>query len=112
MIGAAETRGIAVTGAAQPVAAVPADIEKGAHDAVAAAHDQHRVLAHPGREKVARPRDLALVAQEQPAAGKDLLQFLFIDLLLDEDAAADEAAVGVDQRVHVRRHQGSSNSRM
>jgi hypothetical protein len=83
-------------------------------DAVAAARDQHRVLAHLGlgREKVAGPWDLALVAQEQPAAGKDLLQFLFIDLLLDEDAAADEAAIGVDERVHVRRHQGSSNSRM
>jgi hypothetical protein len=62
VIGAGEAGGIAAVGAAQPVAAVAADIQEGVNLAVAVAHDQYRVLAHVGREKVARPRDLAVVA--------------------------------------------------
>ena len=97
VIGAGKAGGVAGVGTAQPVAAVPADIEEGAHRAVGVAHHQHRVLAHIGREKIARQRDLAVVAQKQPTAGEDLFQLLLVDLRFDEDAPADQPLVGIDQ---------------
>ena len=97
MIGAGEARGVAGVGAAQPVAAMAADIEKGAHPAGTVAHHQHRVLAHIGRQEIARLRDLAFVAQEQPAAGEDLLQLLLVDLRLDKDAPADEPPFAINK---------------
>src|SRR5262249_11443970 len=62
VIGASETRGIAAISTAEAIAAMPADIEKRAHGAGAVAHHQHRVLAHRGREEIARLGDLALMA--------------------------------------------------
>src|SRR4030095_1918403 len=41
--------------------------------------------------------DLALVADEQPGAGEDLLLLLAIDLLVDEDLPAHDSLVDVDQ---------------
>ena len=89
MIGAGEARGIAGIGAAQAVATVAADIEKRMHGAGTVAHDKHRVLAHIGREEIAGLGDLALMAQKEPAARKDALQLLLVDLPLDENAPAD-----------------------
>ena len=103
VIGAGEARGVAAVGAAQPVAAMPADIEKGVHLAAGVAHDQHRVLAHVGGEEIAGPRDLAVVAQEQPAARENLPQLLLVNLRLDEDPPADQPAFGIDQLFNVRR---------
>ena len=104
MIGTDEARGVAVVGAAQPVAAMATDVEERAHVAGAVAHHQHRILAHIGGQKVARPRDLAVVTQEQPAAGKDLPQLGLVDLRLDEDPAADHSVPGIDQRRNLRCH--------
>ena len=70
VIGAGEARGIAGIGAAQAIAAMAADIEKSAHLARRAAHDQHRIFAHISCGKIAWLWDLAVVAQEQPAARK------------------------------------------
>src|SRR5271154_6679438 len=81
-----------------------ADVQKSAHLAAAVADDQNRVLAHIGGEEVAGFRDLAFVAQIQPAAGEDPLQFLFVDIRLDKDAAADTPIVGVDQSVQIPHH--------
>ena len=88
MIGAGEGGGIASIGAAQPVAAVTADIQKGVHLALRIAHHQHGIFTHIGGEKIAGRGNLALMAQKEPAAGKDLLQFLLVDRRLDEDTAA------------------------
>src|SRR5262249_4563204 len=44
-----------------------------------------------------RPRDLALVTEEEPGAREHALELLPIDLLADEDLAADDAPVDVDQ---------------
>jgi len=104
VIGAGETRGIAAIGAAQAIAAMAADIQKGVYLALAVAHHQDGVLAHIGGEEVARLWYLALVAQEQPAARENPLQLLLVDLRLDEDAAADQAILGIDQSVHVHCH--------
>jgi hypothetical protein len=76
---------------------VAADVEEGVHRPAAVAHHQHRVFAHRGGDEVARLRDLAFMAQEKPAARENPLQLLFVDLRLDKDAAADEAARHIDQ---------------
>ncbi len=44
------------------------------------------------------------MAQEEPAAGKDPFQLLLVDLGLDEDAAADQSAIGVDETGDIRCH--------
>src|SRR5438093_1143863 len=84
-------RGVAAFGAAQPVAAMATDVEESVDLPAAVAHDQYRVFAHVGGEEIAGQRDLAVVAEEEPAAREDLLQLLFVDPRLDEDAPADEA---------------------
>src|SRR5271156_1919752 len=93
VIGTGKGGGVAGIRPTQPVAAVPADIEKRVDLAGTVAYHQNRVLAHIGREEIARLGDLALVAQEKPAAGKNPLLFLLVDLRLDKDAAAKEAVV-------------------
>ena len=75
-----------------------ADVEEGVDLAGAVAHHQHRVLAHVGGEEVAGVGDLCLVAEEEPAAGENLLQFLMVDGILAEYAGADQAPVNIDQR--------------
>src|SRR5439155_17522803 len=67
------------------------------HLASRVAHDQNRVLAHVSGKEVARLRNLALMAQEQPAAGEDLLQLLLVDPRLDKDAPTDQTLFGIDQ---------------
>ena len=79
---------------------VAADVQEGADLAGAVADHEHRVLAHVGGEKVAGVGDLRLVAEEEPAAGKDLLQLLLVDFLVAEDAGVDDTVVGVDQGGH------------
>src|SRR5215469_7811907 len=104
VIGAGEGRGIAGAGAAQPVAAMAAHVEECAHLAARVAHHENRVLAHISRKEVAGLRDLALMAQEQPAARENSLELLLIDFRLDEDASADQAAVSINQLVQLRNH--------
>src|SRR6516225_4893275 len=89
VIGAGKARGITRIGAAQPVAAMTAHIEEGADLARGVAHHQNRVFAHIAGQEIAGLRDLAVMAQKEPAAGEDALQLLLINLRLDEDAAAD-----------------------
>jgi len=104
MIGTDEGRGIADIGPAQPVAAVAADVEKGADLPRAVPHHQDRVLAHVGTEEVAGVGDLALVAQKQPATGEDPLQLLRIDLRFDKDTSTDQAVLGIHQTPGIRHH--------
>src|SRR4029450_624524 len=104
MIGTGEGSGIARIGPAQPIAPIPANLEKGVDCALAVPHHQDRVLAHRRAEEVPRLGDLAFMAQKQPAAGKDLRQLLLIDLWLDKDAPADQAALGIHQTPCVRHH--------
>src|SRR5439155_24115138 len=97
VISAGKARSIAVIGAAKAIAPMPAHIEKSAHDSVGAAYHEHRVFAHIGREEIAGLRDLAVMAQIEPAAREDALQLLLIDLRLDKDAPADVPAGEIDQ---------------
>src|SRR5271169_5573409 len=104
VIGAGEGGGIAELGAAQPVAAMAANIQKGMHLARRVAHNENRVFAHVSGEKIAGLRDLALMAQKEPAARENALQLLLINIRLDEDAATDEAILGIDQPERVGFH--------
>src|ERR1700732_4184436 len=81
-----------------------ADVQKSADLALRVPDDQNRVLAHVSGEEVARQRDLAFMAQEEPAAGEDPLQLLLVELRLDEDAATDQTLLGVDQPQHIGFH--------
>src|SRR2546425_10743234 len=56
-----------------------------------------RLLPHGRHQVVARPRYLALVADEEPGAREHPLLLLAVDLLVHEDLAAHDALVDVDQ---------------
>src|SRR6202044_2369360 len=69
-----------------------------------AAHDDGFVT-HPRYEIVARLRDLALVADEQPGAAEQTFKFFLMKLGRDKDLAADQPALRVDQLIdRQRRH--------
>ena len=89
VIGAGEDGRVALVVAAHLHAAMAAGIEEHMDLAGPVAAQDHRFLAHARDEVVAGVRDLALVADKQPSAGEDALQLLAVDLLVDEDLAAD-----------------------
>ena len=47
---------------------------------------------------------LGLVAEEEPAAGENLLLLLPVDVGVDEDAPIDQTSLGVDKGAAVQRH--------
>ncbi len=69
------------------------------HRALRVAAQDHQLLAHARDEEVARLGDQALVPDEQPGAGEQLVQFLAVEVGRDEDLAADHAALDVDHLV-------------
>src|SRR4029453_18203848 len=97
VIRALELHRVALVVAAHLHAPVPAGIQKHANPSGAVAAEDDRLLAHARREKVARLRNLALVADEEPGAREHALLLLTIDLIAHEDLAADDAALDVDQ---------------
>ena len=101
VVGADECPGVAVVGSAEAIATVAADVEESVDLALPVAGDEDGIFAHVGGEEIARVGDLGLVAEEEPATRKDLLQFLLVDGFLAEDAGADQSLVKVDQRVDV-----------
>src|SRR6185503_3405657 len=103
VVRAEELDGIALVVAAHLHAAVPARVEEDVQPAAAVAAQDHRLLAHRGHEEVAGLRDLALVADHQPRAGEHLLLLLPVELLADEDLAADHARIDVDQVLELSR---------
>jgi hypothetical protein len=88
---------VALVVAAYLHAAMPARVQEHADLPRTVATEDHRLLAHRRAEIVARLRDLALVADEEPGAGEDALELLAVDLVAHEDLAADDAALDVDQ---------------
>ncbi len=76
MVGAGEQRRVALVVAAYLHATMPAGVEKDVDAVLLIAAQDHRFAAHPGREVVAGVGDLALMADEQPGARKQPLQFL------------------------------------
>src|SRR5258708_35342734 len=80
------------------------DVEEGVDLGRAVAYHQHRVLTHRGREEGSWLRDLTLVAQKKPAARENPLLLLFVDLGFNENAAADQSTIGIDQTTDIRSH--------
>ena len=70
-------------------------------------------LAHSRDKEIAGLRDLALMADKQPSAREEPLQFLPVDLLVDKDLAADPPRRHIDETPPVTQapcvgHRGSS----
>src|SRR5262249_25415 len=101
VIRALELHGVALVVAADLHPAMAARIQKDANTAGAIAAEDHRLLAHRRDEVVVGLGNLALVADEQPRPREDLLLLLTIDLFVDEDLAADDPAVDVDEILQV-----------
>ena len=97
VIGAGEDRGVALFVAAHLHAAMPARIEEGVNHALLVAAQDDRLFAHPRRVEVAGIWNQAFVADEQPGAGENLVELFLVEIGVDEDFAADEALLGVDE---------------
>ncbi len=81
------------------------------HRAGAVAAQDHRLLAHARDEEIARIGDLAFMPDEQPGTGEDALLLLGIDVVIDENLAADLPRCEIDEAgtiaprcVHRHRH--------
>ena len=101
VVRAQELHGVALVVAADLHATVPAGIQEDTDPPGAVAAEDDRLLAHRRHGVVARLEDLALVADEEPGPGEDLLQLLPVDLLAHEDLPADDPGVHVDQRLQI-----------
>ena len=97
VVGAGEDGGVALVVAADFHAAVHTSVEEDVDLALAVAGENHGFLAHGGDEIVAGVGYLAFVADEEPASGEDLLLFLLVEGVVDEDLAADGAMGEVDE---------------
>src|SRR6266568_8731610 len=97
MVGAGEDGGVALVVAAYLHPAMAARIEEDMHLAGAVAAQDDGFLAHPRGREIAGVGDLALMPDEEPRAGKDPLLLLGINLLVDEDLAADLPGVQINE---------------
>src|SRR5687767_5612764 len=94
--GASEYEGVAIVVAADLHATMSAGVEEDMQLVLAVTDEDDFLFAHARDDEVAGVRDLGLVADEEPAAGEDLLQLLLVDRSVDVDLAADEALLQVD----------------
>ena len=97
VVRAGENRRRALVVAAHLHAAVATRIEEDMDFARPVAAQNHRFLTHARHKEIPRLRDLALVADEQPRAGKEPLQLFPVDLLVNKDLAADLPCRHIDE---------------
>jgi hypothetical protein len=76
VVRAGEGAGVTAVGRAQHRAAMHAAVDEHGHGAVPAAHHDDRLAPEGPGDVVARPRDLAVVADEDPAALEDPVQLV------------------------------------
>src|SRR2546425_9028822 len=98
MVGTGEDRCIALVVATHLHAPMPAGVQEDMNPLLPVPDEDDRFLAHAGDEVVAGLGNLALVPDEEPAVGEELLLFLLVELLVDEELAADESLLHVDER--------------
>src|SRR5581483_4366844 len=110
VIGAGEHHRAALVVAADLHAAVTAGIQEHVNLALAVAHQDHGLLAHPRDEEIARIGDLAFVPDEQPGAGENQLQLLLVNIAADENFSADSAVLEVYVAVTSAAHHEPSPS--
>src|ERR1700710_99885 len=104
VIGAGEDRRVAIVVAAHLHAAMAARIEEDMHRAGAVAAENYRLLAHSRDKEIASLWDLAFMADEQPGTGKNALLLLGIDVVIDEDLAADLSRCEIDEAGMITPH--------
>jgi len=115
VVAAAERDGPATVVQAELVAPVRAVVQERVDLAPRVSPDDDGVVAHVRRDEIARSGDHRVVAQEQPAAVKDPLHLLFVDLEIREDPSGHESIFEVEEfpageswvgccLVHHRRH--------
>jgi hypothetical protein len=85
-----------------------AGIEEYMNPALVVAAQDDGLVTHTGDEKIARFGNLAVVADEQPGAGEEFLQFLAVNIRRGEDVAIDGARGEID---HARRSAASRATR-
>jgi hypothetical protein len=100
MVGTGEDRCVALVVATHLHAPMPAGVQEDVNLLLSIPREDDRFLAHAGDEVVARLGNLALVPDEEPAVGEDLLLFLLVELLVDEELSADESLLHVDERLN------------
>ena len=100
VVGAGEDGGVALVVAADLHAAVSARVEEDVDLVLAVAGEDDGLLAHARDEVVAGLADLVDEADEEPASGEDAFEFDVVEVGVDEDLAADEAALLVDVLLH------------
>ena len=98
VIGAGEHRGVALIVAADLHPPVPAGVQQHVDPVLRIPGDDDRFVPHAGEKEIAGLGDLALMAHQEPRAREDLLQLGSVDVLVDEDLAADSAPVQIDPR--------------
>jgi len=74
---------------------MPAHVQKAANRAVGLAGHDDRIAAHVGGEKIIRLGQHRLMAQEQPAAGEDALEFQLKCLRIRKNAPVQIAPLHV-----------------
>ena len=84
VIRAHEVLGIANICPDDPVASVPAHVQKGVEFPVGVSGENHRVFADVGMEEVVDIRDKAVMADHDPGPAENLVQFLPVDLFVAE----------------------------
>ena len=63
------------------------------------AAQDHRTRSHARGKIIAGFGDLALVPDKQPGPREQFFQFLGENAVIDEDFAADDAALGIDEAI-------------
>src|SRR5579885_2858718 len=97
MIGADEVNGMAFVVTADFHAAMAAGVEKDARPARGIARENYRFLAHARDEVIARLADLTFMADVEPGARENSLELLAVEILVDENLAADFTALEINQ---------------
>ena len=58
------------------------------------------IFADEVQKEITSAGDLAVMSNKVPAAGKDALQLLFVNVMVREDASIDRAGLGIYHREH------------
>jgi hypothetical protein len=95
VVGAHEARGVALVCPAYSVPTVAAHVEEGVQLAFSVPGNQYRVFTHIVGYEIVRFTYLGLVPQEEPAAAKNLLQFLLVNILIGKNFAIYKALLKI-----------------
>ena len=99
MVGAGEVPRVALVGANDPVAPVPAHIQEGPQFPLAVAAQDDRLLAHVGMEVIVHIGNQRFVAYHQPGPPEDLFLLFGVNVLVNEDTPVKLPGLQVDYPV-------------